>query len=88
LSLWGYDIPFASLAISAIFKSLAIIALALGVWQFAPSYIARKIEEATPEVPEGEEDDDNEFGGGAPAGPAHTLFCPWFERYLAHFLWL
>jgi moderate conductance mechanosensitive channel len=86
LSLWGYDIPFASLAISAIFKSLVIIALALAVWRFASSYIARKIEEATPEVPEGEEDDDNEFGGGGvPAGRTHTLL-PMVRKVLGSFL--
>jgi moderate conductance mechanosensitive channel len=86
LSLWGYDIPFAARAMSAIFESLVTIALALTVWQFASSYIARKIEEATPEVPEGEEDDDdNEFGGAAPTGRSHTLL-PMVRKVLGSFL--
>ncbi len=85
LSLWGYNIPFAAQAISAIFESLVTIALALIVWRFASSYIAQKIEEATPEVPEGEEDDDNEFGGGAPAGRTSTLL-PMVRKVLGSFL--
>ncbi len=85
LSLWGYDIPFAGRAMSAIFESLVTIALALMVWRFASSYIARKIEEATPEVPEGEEDDDNEFGGAAPTGRSHTLL-PVVRKVLGSFL--
>jgi small-conductance mechanosensitive channel len=85
LSLWGYDIPFASRAISAIFESLVTIAVALIVWRLASTYIARKIEEATPEVPEGEEDDDNEFGGGAPAGRTSTLL-PMVRKVLGSFL--
>ncbi len=85
LTLWGCDIPFATRAISAIFESLVTIGLALMVWRVASSYIARKIEEATPEVPEGGEDDDNEFGGGAPAGRSHTLL-PMVRKVLGSFL--
>ncbi len=85
LTLWGYDIPFATRAISAIFESLVTIGLALIVWRFASSYISRKIEEATPEVPEGEEDDDNEFGGGGPTGRSHTLL-PMVRKVLGSFL--
>jgi moderate conductance mechanosensitive channel len=85
LSLWGYDIPFAARAMSAIFESLVTIGLALIVWRFASSYIARKIEEAAPEVPEGEEDDDNEFGGSAPTGRSHTLL-PVVRKVLGSFL--
>ena len=73
LSLYGYRIPFATTAVNAIFDSLVIVALALFFWRFASSYIEKKIDEATPEVPEKEEDDDNEFGGGAPKGRSHTL---------------
>ena len=62
LSLWGYDIPFAAGAIMAIIESLFTLGLALICWRFASSYIAKKIEEATPAHPEKEEDDDNEFG--------------------------
>ncbi|MCP4340144.1 MAG: mechanosensitive ion channel family protein [Desulfobulbaceae bacterium] len=73
LSLWGYDIPFAASAIMAIIESLFTLGLALICWRFASSYIAKKIEEATPEPPEKEEDDDNEFGGAAQLGRIHTL---------------
>ncbi len=85
LNLWGYEIPFATRAIAAIFNSLVIIALALFVWRTASSYIARKIEEVAPEVPEGEEDD--EFGGGGtvPAGRSHTLL-PMVRKVLGTFL--
>ncbi len=73
LSLWGYDVPFAANAVGAILKALVIIALALISWRFAASFIERKIEEATPEVTEKEEDVDDEFGGAAPMGRSHTL---------------
>ncbi|MBT8333660.1 MAG: mechanosensitive ion channel, partial [Deltaproteobacteria bacterium] len=73
LSLYGYRIPFATTAVKAIFDSLVIVALALFFWRFASSYIERKIEEATPDVPEQQEDEDNEFGSGAPKGRSHTL---------------
>ncbi len=72
LSLWGYPMPFAAQAVRAIFNSFVILALALIFWRFASSFIQRKIEEATPEVTE-EKDDDNEFGGGGPTGRSHTL---------------
>jgi moderate conductance mechanosensitive channel len=85
LSLWGYDIPFANRAMSAIFESLVTITLALIAWRFASSYITRKIEEAAPEVPEGEEDDDNEFGSGAPASRSHTLL-PMVRKVLGSFI--
>ena len=64
--------PFAAQAVRAIFNSFVILALALIFWRFASSFIQRKIEEATPEVTE-EKDDDNEFGGGGPTGRSHTL---------------
>jgi small-conductance mechanosensitive channel len=72
-SLWGYDIPFATDAVMAIIESLFTLGLALIFWRFASSYIAKKIEEATPEPIEKEEDDDNEFGGAAQLGRIHTL---------------
>ncbi len=73
LSLWGYEIPFAANAVRSMFESLVIIALALISWRFASSFIEKKIEEATPEVTEKEEDVDNEFGGAAQMGRSHTL---------------
>ncbi len=82
LTLWGYEIPFAADAIMAIFKSLITLALALTLWRFASAYIARKIEEATPEPLENAKDDDNEFGGAVPAGRSHTLL-PMVRKVLA-----
>ena len=73
LSLWGYNIPFATAAMKALFQSIVVLALALTFWRFANAYIENKLEEATPEVEESEEDDDNEFGGAAPQGRTHTL---------------
>ncbi|WP_167505876.1 mechanosensitive ion channel family protein [Desulfosediminicola flagellatus] len=82
LTLWGYDIPFASNAIRAIFESLIILALALMIWRVTSRYIARKIEEATPEPAEKAEEDDNEFGGAIPASRSHTLL-PMVRKVLA-----
>ncbi len=73
LSLWGYKIPFAAVVIRALFQSIIIIGLALVFWRFASSYLERKIEEATPEVDENEQDNDNEFGGAVTRGRSHTL---------------
>lgn len=73
LSLWGYNIPFATAAMKALFQSIVVLALALMFWRFASAYIERKLEEATPEPVETEEDDDNEFGGAAPRGRTQTL---------------
>jgi len=74
LSLWGYNIPFATAAIKALFQSIVVLALALLCWRFASSFIEKKLDEATPEAEESEEeDDDNEFGGAAPQGRSHTL---------------
>jgi len=73
LSLWGYDIPFATAAMGALFQSIVILALALICWRFASSYIERKLEEATPEAEEKEEDEDDEFGGAVARGRTHTL---------------
>ncbi len=74
LSLWGYNIPFATAAIKALFQSIVVLAFALLFWRFANSFIEKKLEEATPEAEESkEEDDDNEFGGAAQQGRSHTL---------------
>ncbi len=73
LSLWGYDIPFATAAVNALFQSIVVLALALVCWRFANRYIERKLEEAAPQEEEKEEDDDNEFGGAAPRGRSQTL---------------
>ena len=74
MSLWGYNIPFATAAMRALFQSIVVIALALMCWRFASAYIERKLEEAVPQVEQtAEEDDDNEFGGAAPRGRIQTL---------------
>lgn len=73
LHLWGMEIPFAVHAIDALFESLIAIALALVCWRYASSYIARKIEEASPAEEEKEEDVDDEFGGAVARGRSHTL---------------
>jgi small-conductance mechanosensitive channel len=73
LNLWGYTIPFAARALEAILESLVVLTLALVSWQYASSYIERKIKEATPEEPEDQENGDDEFGGAAPRGRSHTL---------------
>lgn len=83
LTLWGYGIPFASRAISALFESLLTVGLALIVWRLASSFIERKIEEVTPDRMESKDGDDNEFGGGeAPAGRSQTLL-PLLRKVLA-----
>lgn len=82
LSLWGHNIPFAANALKAIFESLVILVLALFCWQYASAYIARKIEEATPEDKGEKENSDDEFGGAAPRGRSHTLL-PMLRKVLA-----
>ncbi len=72
LSLWGYDIPFATAAMSALFQSIVVLALALIFWRLASSYIERKLEEAAPDEEE-KEDTDDEFGGAVVGGRTHTL---------------
>jgi len=84
-SLWGYNIPFAKTAVRAIFESLVTLAIALLFWRFVSTYIQKKIEEATPEVEETEEDVDDEFGGAAPRGRSHTLL-PMVRKVVATFL--
>ncbi len=85
LSLWGYDIPFAAVAIMAILKSFVTLGLALVCWHFASSFIERKIAEATPESEDKKEDDDDEFGGAAPQGRIHTLL-PMLRKVLGTIL--
>ena len=72
-SLWGHHIPFAERAVRAIFESLVALSLALITWRFASSYIARKIDEATPSPEKKEEDIDDEFGGATSRGRSFTL---------------
>ena len=85
MALWGYKIPFASVVIKALFESIIIIAVALVFWRFASSYIERKIEEATPEVDESKEDNDDDFGGAVAGGRSHTLL-PMLRKVLGTIL--
>lgn len=73
LSLWGVQIPYAAHAVRALFESLVVIAVALVGWRFASGYIEKKLDEATPEAEEKEEDVDDEFGGAVASGRSHTL---------------
>ena len=84
LSLWGYEIPFAATAISALFQSLVVLALALICWKSASAYIEKKMEEAAPERDDKEEEDD-EFGGAVQAGRLHTLL-PMLRKVVASVL--
>lgn len=73
LSLWGFQIPYATEALKAVFESLLILMLALVGWRAINRYITRKLEEADPEPVEKEEDVDDEFGGAVPRGRSQTL---------------
>ena len=85
LNLWGYPVPFAQHAIRAIFESLVVLTLALLFWQYASSYIEKKIKDATPEHDPDDEDSDDEFGGAAPTGRSHTLL-PMLRKVIASVL--
>ena len=85
LSLWGYNFPFAALAINAIFESLLVIALAVFFWRSASNYIEKKIADSTPEVDESEKDTDDEFGSAVQRGRSHTLL-PMLRKAIGTFL--
>ena len=85
LSLWDHQLPFAERAVRAIFESLVVLGLALITWRFASSYIARKIDEATPSAEKKEEDSDDEFGGATSSGRSITLL-PMLRRAIGSIL--
>jgi small-conductance mechanosensitive channel len=72
-SLWGSPLPFAEIAVQALFESLVALILALVAWRLANSYIERKLAEEVPHEEEQEEDDDSEFGGAVARGRSYTL---------------
>jgi small-conductance mechanosensitive channel len=72
-SLWGYNFPFATQAMKALFQSLVTVALALVCWRYASSYIEAKMVDTVTEVSPELQDIDDEFGGAAPRGRSHTL---------------
>jgi moderate conductance mechanosensitive channel len=81
LSLWDVHIPYATNITNAVFESLIALALGLTVWRFSSSYIERKIQEATPDVEEKEESDD-EWGAAATKGRSFTLL-PMLRKFIA-----
>lgn len=83
-SLWGYEIPYVSVVAGAIFESLITLALGLGVWRFASSYIEQKIHAVSP-AEENEEDSDNEFGSAGPKERSYTLL-PLLRKFIATIL--
>ncbi len=82
LSLWGYDIPYATEITGAIFESLVTMALGLTAWRFASSYIERKILEDTPQKEEEKKDNDDEFGSAVQMGRSYTLL-PMIRKFIA-----
>jgi small-conductance mechanosensitive channel len=70
--LWGYNLPFVSVLSKAIFDSLLIFAIALGVWRLVSNWIEAKIAAEAP-VAEEEDDSADEMGGGVARGRAYTL---------------
>ena len=79
-SLWGYQIPYAAAIVDATFDILVTLTLALVFWRVASSYIERKIQEATPEEKENEDQDD-EWGPAATRGRSYTLL-PMVRKFL------
>ncbi|MDH3328801.1 MAG: mechanosensitive ion channel, partial [Desulfobulbaceae bacterium] len=78
--LWGYDIPYASGLIKAIFESLVTLTLGLIAWKFSSSYIERKIKESMPEAEE-KEDQDDEWGAATQRGRSYTLL-PMVRKFI------
>jgi len=79
-ALWGYDIPYASGLIKAIFESLVTLMLGLIAWRFFSGFIERKIKESLPEKEE-KEDQDGEWGGAAQRGRSYTLL-PMVRKFI------
>lgn len=79
-ALWGYDIPYASGLIKAIFESLVTLMLGLIAWRFFSSFIERKIRESIPEEEE-KENQDEEWGGAAQRGRSYTLL-PMVRKFI------
>lgn len=85
LSLWGYNFPYASYAMKAIFESLVVIGLALFCWRYASEFIEKKMADSTPEIENKEEGGDNEFGGAVSRERSHTLL-PMLRKAIATIL--
>ena len=73
LTLWNYNLPYATAITRAVFESLVTLALALFFWRIASAYIERKIKEMSPEESETKESEESEWGGGAQRGRSYTL---------------
>ena len=83
LSLWGFELPYATNIAGAIFESLITMALGLAAWRFASRYIEEKIAEDAPDKEE--EAGDDEFGGAAQRGRGFTLL-PLLRKVIASIL--
>lgn len=84
-SLWDIRIPFFSDLALILWDTLAIMALALILWQFISTWIEKKIEESLPEEAEEEEKSDDEWGGAASRGRAYTLL-PMVRKFIGTIL--
>ncbi|MGB3223934.1 MAG: mechanosensitive ion channel family protein [Desulforhopalus sp.] len=73
LTLWDFNLPYATALTLAIFESLVTLALALLFWRIISAYIERKIKEMTPEASETNDSEESEWGGGAQRGRSYTL---------------
>jgi small-conductance mechanosensitive channel len=73
LTLWNYNLPYATAITRAVFESLVTLALALFFWRIASAYIEKKIKEMTPEASETTDSEESEWGGGAQRGRSYTL---------------
>jgi len=80
LALWGYNIPYASGLIKAIFESLVTVMLGLMAWRFFSNFIERKIRESIPEEANREAQDE-EWGGCAQRGRSYTLL-PMVRKFI------
>ncbi|GAB6191058.1 hypothetical protein JCM39068_08070 [Desulfocastanea catecholica] len=73
LTLWNYNLPYATAITRAVFESLVTLALALFFWRIASAYIERKIKEMSPEASETKDSEECDWGGGAQRGRSYTL---------------
>ncbi len=84
-SLWNIEIPFVSKLATGLMDSLIILTVALVFWRFIDALIERKMQETLPEVKDGEQQDDSEWGGAATRGRSYTLL-PMIRKFVASVL--
>lgn len=83
-SLWGMSFPFLTNITSVFFDTSVILALSILLWQFISNWIERKIIESEPED-DGEEKEDDEWGGAAARGRSYTLL-PMIRKFIGSIL--